>query len=167
MAGNKQKQQAPVVRVRSRGVISGTLERYAARYREQYPGRDVRYVYDPQHKPELSGVVGRQATGYELVTYGELQMDLRGVKDDDVVRVGDLVLMSIDKETRAALKAEREQDALEQRQMVKRSYYEQIEKDANAAAKEGYTRPPSHPIGDVTIEDKVFEYDVEQRKGEE
>lgn len=158
------KEQAPVVRARSRGVVSGSLENFAARYREQFPDRDVRYVYDPTHRPELSGVLGRQAEGYRIVRMEELGLeenpDLPG---DKPVRVGDLVMMSISKVERAALRKERDGYAKEQRDSISRQFYAAQEQIADAHKKEGHTRPGTRPIGNVDIQDKTFEYDIEQR----
>lgn len=155
--------QAPVARVRNRGQVSSTLERYAEMYRERYPERDVRYVYDPKHKPELSGVLGREADGYEIVTYAEVGVEDE-TKEDQPVRVGDLVLMSIPKETKDALRRERESYAKEQRESVQRSYYEEIEKAANENSNPNHTRPGSSPMGRATITEKEFSYDIEQRR---
>lgn len=156
--------QTPPVRVRARGQISGALERYAEKYREQYPDRDVRYVYDPQHKPELSGVLGRQAEGYEVVTLAEIGQT--GENENKPVRVGDLVLMSIPKEEREKLKLERQIIAAEQRASVQKEYYDEIEKSAHAARPGHHTRNPSRPIGIATVEEKELTYEIEQRKEE-
>lgn len=155
----------PPVRVRARGQISRALESYAEKYREQYPDRDVRYVYDPAHKPELSGILGRQAEGYEIVTYSEVG-DEKEDRADKPVRVGDLVLMSIGREEREKLKLQREIAAAEQRVTVQRSYYEEIEKAATAAKPAHHSRNPSKPVGIATIEEKEFSYNIEQRSEE-
>lgn len=156
------KKEAPVVRVRSRGQISGALEGHAEKYRDRYPERDVRYVYDPTHKPELSGIVGRQAMGYELVTWGEI--GVTGAKEEEVVRVGDLVLMSIDKETKQAIRDERAHLSRERMESVSRSFYTKIEEAASEKTPRHHSGPGVRPLGQATIEERVHEYEIEQRE---
>lgn len=157
---------APNVRVRSRGQVSGILEMYAAAYRKRYPERAVRYVYDPEHRKELSGVLGRMAQGYQLVTFGELDLGVAGFKDEDTVRVSDLVLMSIPAEEKEELVAERQSYATEQRRSVEREYYQKIEQAANENSNPNHTRPGATPIGRASIQEREFEYDIEQRSGD-
>lgn len=152
------------VRVRNRGQVTSTLERYGAAYRERYPERDCRYVYDPQHKQELSGVISRQADGYEIVTMGEIGLG-GPEKEGQTVRVGDLVLMSIDKEARQELIEAREQLSRDQLETVQRSFYDAQEALATEAMKEGMSKPPMKPMGSVLISEKQFEYDIDQRTG--
>lgn len=154
------------IRARSRGRVTSTLEVYAERYRERFPERDCRWVYDPTHRPELSNVMSREADGYERVTLGDLGMDENPEQSGKLVRVSDLILMGIDKELRMELAQERDQLARDQREMIQREFYDSTEKSAAAAHKEGHARPPSRPIGSVSIEEKEFEYDVEQRQGD-
>ena len=156
--------KAPAVKVRGRGQVSTILETYAQMYREKYPDRDARYVYDPLHKPELSGVLGRQAAGYEDVTWEMLGTKPRNAKEDDVVRVSDLVLMSISKIEKLALIEEKEELAQAQRDTVKREFYESQENAGQGAKLGHHTRNPTSPIGTVEIKDKEFSYDIEQRK---
>lgn len=159
------KREAPaIVRVRSAGQISQALEGYAAKYRENYPNRAVRYVYDPTHKPELSNVLGRQAMGYELVKYRELELDSDSVDDDAVVRVGDLVLMSIDADTKQALVEEREGWAKDQMKQVQRKFYNEVEEAAEKRTPSHHSGPAARPLGRAVIEERSFEYDVKQRE---
>lgn len=163
----KEKKEAPaVVRVRSRGQVSQALERFAEMYRNNYPERDVRYVYDPTHKPELSGIMGRQALGYQIVTYGELGLvdEKEGVAEDQTVRVGDLVLMSVDKDTKQALRDEREELARDQMKKVNREFYHEVEEEARKRTPRDHSGPGSRPIGRAVIEERSFEYDIEQRE---
>lgn len=165
VATEKAKKEAPVVRVRSRGQISGTLERFAAMYEQRYPEKATRYVYDPSHKPELSGVMGRQAMGYEVVTWGEIGIvgdDRR--KEEDPVRVGDLVLMGVDKEIKEKLRAERRQWAKDQTESVQRKFYEEIEKEAESKTPGHHRSPVARPLGRAVIEERDFEYDIQQRE---
>lgn len=157
------RKKAPVVRVSSRGQVSQALERLAAMYREQFPEREVRYVYDPTHKPELSGVMGREASGYELVYYRELG---EGVKEDPekVVRVGDLVLMSIEADKKQALRDERAEWARSRAEAVQRKFYEEAQIAAKSGTPSHHSGPAIRAIGSAKIEEKVHEYDVQQRE---
>lgn len=157
------KREAPDVRVRNRGQVTSTLERYADAYRKRYPDRDVRWVYNPTHKPELSGILGRSAEGYRVVTWGELGMEIEGMKEDAIVQVADLALMSIDKATRAKLRADREQAAKDQLNLVKRKFYEEVDAEASAVKPSHHSRPPMRAVGEASIQEKEFEYNVEQR----
>lgn len=161
----KEKKAAPVVRVRSRGQVSQALERFAEAYRARYPERDVRYVYDPTHKPELSGVMGRQAMGYEIVKYGELGLpETDEKKEEQTVRVGDLVLMSIDKKTKAALREERAQWARDRTTSVQRQYYDEIERAASEKTPSHHSGPAARPLGRAVIEEREHVYEVNQRE---
>lgn len=161
--------ETPVVRTRSRGQVSSVLHRYADEYREKHPGREVRYVYDPVHKPELSGVLGRQAMGYEKVTLGDIGMASTSDEEVKPVRVGDLILMSVDKETRDEAKKELRDRATEQRLSVDRSYRDAIDQAAEdaGAQKLGHSREPMRPIGRASIDEREKEYEFEQRTKEE
>lgn len=160
----EEKKEAPVVRVRSRGQVSSTLERFAEIYRAQNEGRDVRYVYDPTHRPELSGVMGRRAMGYETVTFGQIGEEGPGQKADDPVRVGDLVLMSIGKEAKEAIRQERAGYAKDRAQSVQRQFYDEIEKAANESTPSHHSGPAARPLGRAVIEERELSYDVKQRE---
>lgn len=152
------------VRVRNRGKVSSTLEFHAERYRERYPDRDVRYVYDPVHKPELSGTLGRQAMGYEFVTKGQLGMASTSDEENERIRVGDLVLMSVDKETADAIRDDLRQRAEDQRKLVDRQFRDSIEAEAEALAQKSggkYKQPLMKPMGGVAIEERLHEYDID------
>jgi len=159
----KEKKDPPVVRVRSVGQVTSTLEKYAALYRVGHPDRDVRYVYDPTHKPELSAVLERASDGYEMVTLGEIGMASISDDENKPVRVGDLVLMSIDKETLSELKQIEADRATEQRMSVSRAYRDAIEAAASESQKSG-TRSPIRSVGKVSIDLKEKEYEFEQRE---
>lgn len=155
--------EARVVRVRSRGQVSSVLEAYAEAYRKKFPERSVRYVYDPENKPELSGVVGRMAAGYEHVTWEDLGMTSDKRPAGGYVRVGDTVLMSIPTEVREEELLLRSEMAIEQRQTVQREYYAEIEKEADAVTPDTHSRAAAAPTGRVSVKEKSFEYEIEQR----
>lgn len=161
----KQEKELPFVRVRNIGQVTSTLERYAALYRAEHPDRDVRYVYDPTHKPELSGILERVSDGYTLVTNGEIGTASTSDEEHIPVRVGDLVMMSIDKKTQKDLRKADADIAAEQRLSVSRAYRDAIESAASEGRKVG-ARDPITSVGQVSIDVKEKEYDIEQRSQE-
>lgn len=145
--------------------MSNALESLGRAYKEANPGRDCRWVYDPQSKPELSSVTSRQAEGYVLVYPPNLGTGpIPRMKEDEPVRVADLVLMGISEKARRELEQDRADLATEAIAMVDRRYYQAIEEMSIPNAQERH-RPK--PIGRSVIETKTFEYDIEQRSGEE
>lgn len=161
-----EKKPVPVVRARNRGQITTTLEMYSTAYKSQFPDRTTRYVYDPEHKPELSGVMGRKAMGYRLVKYHELGMDVEGMNPEATVRVADLVLMSIERARAKELVAENNLHAREALGAVQRKFYEDTEQLGEATKSKESSRPGTRPIGSTSITEKSFEYDIEQRGGD-
>lgn len=158
------RKQPPVIRARSRGQISGALERYAEMYRSKYPDREVRYVYDPEHKPELSGILARQAAGYEIVSYAEIDATGRGVEGEEPVRVGDLVLMSIPRELKEAEEQYRHSQAKDQLSRVDQDFYHEVGEAGGKAQRQTHKGPPMRPVGSSKIEEREITYDVEQRE---
>ena len=161
-----EKKPVPVVRARNRGQVTTVLERYAAAYRSQFPDRVARYVYDPEHKHELSKVLSRQADGYRLVKFHELGLSLEDVNPESTVRVADLVLMSIERENAKLLVAENEQRARDSLTQIQRKFYEDTEQLGDAAKGRDGARPGTRPIGSASITVKSHEYDIEQRGGD-
>lgn len=168
MSASKKSAETKVpISVRARGRVSGILDLIGDMYREAYPDRDCRWVYAPTHKPELSNVLGRKASGYVEVRVKEIPKlgdFLPGSSPDDVVRVADLVLMSIEAELRNIFKEELHQAAIEQGKRVERSYYERI--DAESQEGGGRTHKASAK-GSLNIEEREYEYDIEQRTSED
>lgn len=158
------------IKVRSKGRVGATLEYYAELYRSKYPDRPVRYVYDPKHRPELSGTLGRQALGYQYVTMGDLGLASTSDEEETRVRVGDLVLMSVDKETADSLKSDLKRRAEEQHGLVDRQFRDSIEAEAEAVAHKGggkYKKPLMKPMGGVVVEERTHEYNIDPNKKRE
>lgn len=161
------KKKTPSIRVKARGRISGLMDQLGEAYRKRHSDRDCRWVYAPTHKPELSNVLSRRAQGYEEVCICDLPEAeglMAGLSPDDVVRVADTVLMSIEAELREMFKKELHSDAVEQGNRVERKYYEELraaEEEAKAGGKHIAT-----PRGRVVIEEKELEYEYEQRPTE-
>jgi hypothetical protein len=121
----------PAVKVKSRGKVNRRLELLAHKFRAGHPKERARFVYHPSHKPDLSNVLDRQIDGYRLVRVKELGDDIEeslpGLKPDDLVKVGDVVMMAIDEDTYAANQAEHADRAKEELSRVDQRYYESIE----------------------------------------
>lgn len=163
--------EVPKVRVRNRGKVSSTLEMFKGLYKERYPDRAVRYVYDPGHKPELSGVLGRQAMGYRKVMLGDIGMASTSDDEKNEVRVGDLVLMSVSMDEAEEERKELSDRAREQMLMVDKQFRDQIEAEAEASAAKaggGRKRPDIAPVGGAKIEERLHEYEIDpsKRKGD-
>lgn len=121
----------PSITVRERGKIGRTLERLGLLFEANNPGEKVRWVYDPQHKPQHSNILERQLDGYRIVEGKELSDDgiiSQHFKEESQVRVGDLVLMAISNQGKLDRMKELVNRAHEQRRMVERSYYDEIQK---------------------------------------
>ena len=156
--------KTPVVSVRARGRVNATLNELGRLYKERNIDRDCRWVYAPTHKPDLSNVFGRKAQGYVEVTIGELpeaEALMPGLSSDDVVRVGDVILMSIEAEVREQFKKDLHNAAEEQSKQVGRKFYESLMSGGEISSSGSAHKATGK--GSVTIEEKSFEYEVEQR----
>lgn len=157
----------PKTRVQSAGRISATLEGIADAFRRTHPQLEPRWIYDPKHKPELSGTMSRLAMGYSFVTWG--QFDSAGLarppeaKDDESVRVADSVLMAVPVEIKRELERENAERAAEELRRVDRQYYEAIE----GLGQKLDDRHKPRPRGTAVIEEREYEFDYTQREGGE
>lgn len=151
----------PLVRTKKRGRVGSMLEHLANSFKSQNPGWACRWIYHPQHKPDLSSVIMRQAEGYEGVLVGELGVELPGLKKSDMVRVGDVVMMKIPEAIAVEDRKELAERAKEQRDMLKKEYYSQTEGISTPAADGGVHKV--NPRGDLRLEDRVIEVEREQR----
>ena len=97
----KDKKRPPRVRGRERGSTNNMLRSVAQPYKEAHPDKEVRWVLSPEHNKEMSQVYKRQAQGYELVDPTAEDIVYPHGVSGSVVRLGDLVLMAIDKDYRA------------------------------------------------------------------
>jgi hypothetical protein len=153
----------PQIRAGRRGRVSTSLESIAERWREAHPSQDCRWIYDPPSKPELSNLDSRAADGYRPVTRGELDPSTPPARRDEYVRIADVVFCTIPGEAKRSLEQERVDLAREQALSVDRKYHEEISQ-LGAGMSEKH-RPKG--LGRVVIEEREFEYDREQRTGEE
>lgn len=166
---------APRISARKRGRVTNTLEMFATQFKKNNPEKDCRWIYDPISKPELSGVMGRMAQGYRVV-YGkdlgdETMLEVSGLKADEKIRVGDVVLMGVPIAVRDELREDNRMAAAEQLSKIDQDFYQNIQsidkggKESADTNLESRHRP--RPIGRSVIEEREFEFDIEQRTGEE
>lgn len=152
----------PHTKVKSAGKVSRRLETLAAKYKQNNPGRDCRWVFNPTHKPELSNVLDRTIDGYQQVKVSELGEDiaalLPGLKSEDLVQVGDLALMSIDADVRAGFQRDLAKAAREELSRVNEEFYHTVEEEmAKGVAPEHRARPRGRSV----IEEVEREIDVD------
>jgi hypothetical protein len=125
------KAKAPVTRVRSGGKVGQRLKMLADMYLRTRPEEDVRFVYSPEHKPELSNVTSRHIDGYRMCYVKDLGDDvaemLPGMKPDDPVRVGDVVMMAIAASIRQEIQAGLDDSAAEEMGRVQEEFYNAVE----------------------------------------
>jgi hypothetical protein len=130
-------------------------------YDSKNPGRCARWVYSPQHKPELSNVIGRRMDGWTEVRVQDLPdtKELLGLKgEEDVVRSGDVVLMSNTTAKRDELRKENVDRAKEQVEQVNVKHYKDTE-NIKVSTPDGDTHSV-RPRGRAAIEEREinFEY---------
>ncbi len=125
------KRSAPVTRVKSGGRVSRRLEVIAEIYLRTRPNKAVRFVYSPEHKPELSNVTSRHIDGYRTVYVKDLGDDvgemMPGIKSEDPVRVGDVIMMSIDAEIRQEIQDDLDQAATGELSRVEEEFHHAVE----------------------------------------
>ncbi len=125
------KEKAPTTRVRSGGKVGRRLKLLADMFIEKHPGFGVRFVYSPEHKPELSNVTSRHIDGYRLCYVKDLGGDaaemLPGMKPDDLVRVGDVVMMAIEEAIRQEMRDDLDQATADEMNRVQEEFYDSVE----------------------------------------
>lgn len=126
------KERAPAARVGGRkGKTNRQLQLLSDMFKARSEGQATRWVYSPTHKPELSNVVSRQVDGYRIVRNDELGEDyvasLPGLKPDEPVRVGDVILMCIEAHKQKEFQDELDARAMEDMQRVEEEFRQNIE----------------------------------------
>lgn len=161
----ERREDAPSARVRGQGKVNRKLKTLADAFLKNHEGMDVRFVYHPQHKPDLSNVISRQADGYRLVKMEELGEDivavLPGVTGEDLVRVGDVVMMAIDADVRAAIQADNDRRAADELSRVEQEFHHNIS-EIPVAQQEHQMRPRGRSL----IEEVEREVDVDPKHKE-
>jgi hypothetical protein len=127
----ERKAKAPTTRVRSGGKVGRRLKLLADLYIEGHPGQGVRFVYSPEHKPELSNVTSRHIDGYRLCYVKDLGGDaaemLPGMKPEDIVRVGDVVMMAIAEDIRDEMREDLDRATAEEMGRVQEEFYDAVD----------------------------------------
>lgn len=164
----KKDSEVPSITVNAKGRIGKLLERLAKFYEAAHPGRAVRWVYAPEHKPDLSNVLERKMDGYELVRVEDLKADdlLYDRPEDDLVRVGDLVLMSTTAQNKMERVKENEEAARNQRAQVERAFYEEQEKAEVRSSATGDIHR-AKPRGRATVREAEVDLNRDQRSSTE
>ena len=124
------KAKAPHTRVRSGGKVGRRLRTLADMYIALHQDQDVRFVYSPENKPELSNVTSRHIDGYRMCyvkDLGDVAEMLPGMKPDDPVRVGDVVMMGIAATVRQEIQADLDHSAAEEMERVQEEFYNAVE----------------------------------------
>jgi hypothetical protein len=156
----------PFVRVRSAGRVSGLLETLAQAYENANSGFSCRWVYSPEHRPELSNVIARKSQGYRNVLISELDSeiasDIAGT-DTEIVRIGDAVLMAIPTEVRRELENEVSEASKAQMLSVEKSYYDEVD---SAFVRDKGRAHRLKARGKVQIQEEDYEYDIQQKGAE-
>lgn len=157
--------RVPAVRTRSRGRVGGTLEHLAMTFEKANPGMKTRWVYSPLHKPELSNVVARKVDGWREVYVRDLldAQESLGQKPDEVVRMGDVILMQITEDELMVLKQENIERAEEQAARVQEDHYENIRQVSVPGMREEHR---VQPRGRTSIDFREQEVDTRKVLGE-
>lgn len=125
------KAAAPMTRVRSGGKVGRRLKLLADMYIAKHPNQAVRFVYSPEHKPELSNITSRHIDGYRVCYVKDLGDDvgemLPGMKPEDSVRVGDVVMMAIAADIRQEMQADLDQATADEMGRVQEEFYDAVE----------------------------------------
>ncbi len=166
----EKKEQAPAVSSKGpTGRMNRRLRMLADMYMERHPGMDVRWVYSPEHKPELSNVISRQADGYKNIYNKDLGEDfvasIPGLKPDHPVRIGDTVLMAIPAEVRKAIQQELDTRAKGELERVEQEFHSRISSmELPSGMREEYR---ARPRGRSVIEEVERDIDVDPSLKEE
>lgn len=125
------KARAPHTRVRSGGKVGKRLKLLADMYIEGHPEMGVRFVYSPEHKPELSNVTSRHIDGYRTCYVKDLGGDagemLPGMKPEDPVRVGDVVMMAVAEAIRQEMRDDLDALNAEEMDRVQEEFYDAVD----------------------------------------
>lgn len=159
----EQKEAAPATTVKGPGGrMNRRLKQISDLYIARNPSMGTRWVYSPEHKPDLSNVLSRQADGYKLVYNKDLGDEfvasIPGVKAEEPVRIGDVVLMAIAAVVQKAFQKELDERATADRDRVQSEFYGKIEDMEVKGMRDEYR---ARPRGRSVIEEVEREVDVD------
>lgn len=154
----------PRVRAR-RGRIGGAMQQYGELYRQKHPERDVRFVRDPVKNSDQSNVTKRLTEGYVPVTWADMGDAVPGKKPSDVVRLGDVILMSIPTKLREEALAYEADAAAAELDRIEKEFYDvqQTTKLVDPATGKEHV---AMPRGGVQIRQETIEVEREQPTSE-
>jgi hypothetical protein len=140
---DQQTTRPPRVSARSRGLYNTMLGTAATQFRANNPGKEVRFVRAPEDKSDRSQLIKRRAEGYDVVSAEQCGIDAPHGLAGDQVRVGDTILMAIDKDVLEENRADVQADIRRETQRVKDAFVASLKDEAPG----GHT---SEPIGTIT-----------------
>lgn len=149
------RKRPPYVRARQFGRYTTMMQECEKAFKAENPDREIYWAADPEHDKKFSKVPGRQMMGYELV---DAQTEgIRRVMGEigSEVRIGDAVMMSIPRDWRDEIIAEKNQVAAEESRRSRDAYERDMKRDMDETV--------ARPVG--TIIDHTEE--ISLRKGEE
>lgn len=132
----------PKVRARKRGRTGQLMTMIEDKVKEAHPDVELRWVYEPPHEEQHSQVWRREIDGYSVVDPEVEGLDLPHGKIGNRIKVGDLVLLMIDKEARAELDKENKERAELEASKSREAYY-----DSMRSLRAGEHR--GRPTGDI------------------
>ncbi len=120
----KERRKPPSIRARVRGQYTQMRQYLEEQFRENNPGKVIRWVFDPEHTRGLSKVRRRQLEGYQLVDGIAEDIELGHGQQGSTVRLGDTVMMAMDEEDWHERKEELTDIAQEDARRSKKAYDE-------------------------------------------
>ncbi len=138
----KKRPRPPYLRARQRGTYTAMMEECEKAFKAKNPDREIYWAADPEHDKKFSKVPKRQMMGYELV---DAQTDeIKQVMGEigSQVRIGDLVMMSIPRDWRDEIAADKAAVALEDSRRSRDAYERDVGRDLDDNV--------ARPVGRIT-----------------
>lgn len=146
-----ERREPPRVKAQNLGSMNTTVESPVDALREKYPNKDFRYVYAPEHDSKYAQLAKRKMQGYEPVpreAAEDAEIALPPSVAGDHIRVGDVVLMWIDKDKREVRQEELDERAQADAKRAQRVF----EQNVRGNTKEGVG---ATPVGSVTRQERT------------
>ena len=148
----------PRVRARMRAKMTAVLENPVEKLRAKNPDKDYRFVRVPVEGEDFGAMDMRSMMGYKPVSREESEVDGHS-STGDFIRVGDVILMEIDKEERQEILADLTEEALAEASRPEETYKASVR--AHRVRGQG-----AEPVGEIEYHETEHEY-VEPEKREE
>lgn len=150
MSETKTKRRSPPsIKARVRGMYTQMREHLEKQFLDNNPGKRIRWAFDPEHERRLSKVRKHELAGYELVDAEAEGMEQIHGQQGSTVRLGDTVMMAIDKDEYEERKEELDSLAKEDARKSKKAY-----EDAVRGVRKG--EHAARPIGDISSRNEEF-----------